>query len=216
MVTWPDEVMLRSRRQPEANSCSATSTAYGAPTAQPTIPKSRPPHQSAPSWCDNRPSQRQAAYGPRRTGGAQYHRPDRGCRYREPTCPAFPLTTGLPQQALRCEDRGCAVVLITQDGWQNAEASIIHAHGQMVPERSSPMERVDRQARRNGRVARWTRMRTEWHGNSAKIVGLMTQESSRGRPRHPRYARHPAAGGQRRPARPGRAPGGEPAYQTTH
>ena len=51
------------------------------------------------------------------------------------------LTTGLPQQAFRCEGRGCAVVFITQDGWQNAEASIIHAHGQMVPERSSQLDR---------------------------------------------------------------------------
>jgi hypothetical protein len=34
----PAEVRLISRRQPQANSSSATSTANGAPTAQPTMP----------------------------------------------------------------------------------------------------------------------------------------------------------------------------------
>ena len=38
----PAEVMLMRRRQPEANSCSAMSTANGAPTAQPTMPSSIP------------------------------------------------------------------------------------------------------------------------------------------------------------------------------
>ena len=39
----PAEVMLSSSRQPEANICSATSTAKGAPTAQPTMPTVSPP-----------------------------------------------------------------------------------------------------------------------------------------------------------------------------
>jgi hypothetical protein len=38
VVIWPAEVMLRSNRQPHAKSCSATRTANGAPTAQPTMP----------------------------------------------------------------------------------------------------------------------------------------------------------------------------------
>ena len=37
----PDEVMLRSSRQPEANSSSATRTANAAPTARPMIPNGR-------------------------------------------------------------------------------------------------------------------------------------------------------------------------------
>ena len=38
----PAEVTLISRRQPEANNCSATSTANGAPTASPTMPTVSP------------------------------------------------------------------------------------------------------------------------------------------------------------------------------
>ena len=39
---WPAEVTLSRSRQPQANSSSATSTANGAPTAQPTMPTARP------------------------------------------------------------------------------------------------------------------------------------------------------------------------------
>ena len=41
-VMEPEDVMLMSRSQPDAASCSATSTANGAPTAQPTTPISVP------------------------------------------------------------------------------------------------------------------------------------------------------------------------------
>jgi hypothetical protein len=42
----PDEVTLIRKRQPLANICSATSTANGAPTAQPTTPISTPSHSN--------------------------------------------------------------------------------------------------------------------------------------------------------------------------
>src|ERR1700730_7851137 len=42
-LIWPAEVRLNSNRQPLANSSSATSTANGAPTAQPMMPTRCPP-----------------------------------------------------------------------------------------------------------------------------------------------------------------------------
>jgi hypothetical protein len=45
----PADVRLTSKRQPLANNCSATSTAKGAPTAQPTMPAAFSPSTNVSS-----------------------------------------------------------------------------------------------------------------------------------------------------------------------